>query len=71
MIHFGCTQDEVSGVLASILETHGHGQWKSKLLIRDAIADISLQQVTPFYFSVKIIIFYIGTYVKQGWVGLN
>eukprot|EP01147_Barroeca_monosierra_P001127 gene1127-4347_t len=38
-------QDEVSGVLASILETHGHGQWKSKLLIRDAIADISLQQV--------------------------
>ena len=26
-------------------ETHGDGQWKKKLLIRDAIADITLQQV--------------------------
>ncbi len=26
-------------------DTHGNGQWKKKLLIRDAIADITLQQV--------------------------
>ena len=26
-------------------ETHGKGQWKSKLLIKDSIADITLQQV--------------------------
>lgn len=25
--------------------THGHGQWKSKLLLKDCIADIALQQV--------------------------
>ncbi|MCD4723248.1 MAG: NADP-dependent isocitrate dehydrogenase [Bacteroidales bacterium] len=28
-----------------LLPTHGNGQWKNKLLIRDAIADITLQQV--------------------------
>ncbi|EGD75965.1 isocitrate dehydrogenase [Salpingoeca rosetta] len=38
-------QAEVSGVLEAILPTHGNGAWKSKLLVRDAIADISLQQV--------------------------
>ncbi|MBL8999554.1 MAG: isocitrate dehydrogenase (NADP(+)) [Phycisphaerae bacterium] len=26
-------------------ETHGKGQWKSKLMVRDSIADITLQQV--------------------------
>ncbi len=26
-------------------ETHGNGRWKSKLLVRDSIADITLQQV--------------------------
>jgi len=26
-------------------DTHGNGQWKSKLMIKDAIADITLQQV--------------------------
>jgi len=36
---------EVEGVLASIGTTHGQGQWKSKLLIKDSIADITLQQV--------------------------
>jgi isocitrate dehydrogenase len=36
---------EVEGVLSSIGTTHGQGQWKSKLLIKDSIADITLQQV--------------------------
>ncbi|MBL0926370.1 MAG: NADP-dependent isocitrate dehydrogenase [Phycisphaerales bacterium] len=36
---------EVAGVLASIGATHGGGKWKSKLLIKDSIADITLQQV--------------------------
>jgi isocitrate dehydrogenase len=28
-----------------LMPTHGNGQWKTKLMIRDAIADITLQQV--------------------------
>ena len=28
-----------------LMPTHGNGQWKQKLLIRDVIADIALQQV--------------------------
>jgi isocitrate dehydrogenase len=36
---------EVSGVLSAIGATHGNGAWKEKLLIKDAIADITLQQV--------------------------
>ncbi len=36
---------EVEGVLAAIWPTHGKGQWKSKLMIKDSIADITLQQV--------------------------
>jgi isocitrate dehydrogenase len=36
---------EVEGVLASIGASHGGGKWKSKLLIKDSIADITLQQV--------------------------
>jgi isocitrate dehydrogenase len=35
---------EVETALA-LLPTHGNGQWKSKVLIRDSIADITLQQV--------------------------
>ena len=30
---------------AALLPTHGDGKWKTKLLVRDAIADITLQQV--------------------------
>jgi isocitrate dehydrogenase len=37
-------RDEVERALA-LWPTHGDGKWKSKLLIRDAIADIALQQV--------------------------
>ncbi|MFM2152037.1 MAG: isocitrate dehydrogenase [Pseudomonadota bacterium] len=36
---------EVEGVLSSIGATHGDGKWKQKLLVRDSIADITLQQV--------------------------
>ena len=36
---------EVEGVLKSIGGTHGGGKWKQKLLVRDSIADITLQQV--------------------------
>mmetsp|Transcript_14780 Transcript_14780/g.55713 ORF Transcript_14780/g.55713 Transcript_14780/m.55713 type:complete len:486 (-) Transcript_14780:208-1665(-) len=36
---------EIEGVVASIGATHGGGKWKNKLLVRDSIADISLQQV--------------------------
>ncbi|MFT3785982.1 MAG: isocitrate dehydrogenase (NADP(+)) [Tepidisphaeraceae bacterium] len=35
---------EVESVL-KLLPTHGGGKWKSKLLIKDSIADITLQQV--------------------------
>jgi len=35
---------EVEAALA-LLPTHGGGQWKSKVLVRDSIADITLQQV--------------------------
>jgi isocitrate dehydrogenase len=38
-------QNEVGGVLKSILNTHGNGKWKQKLLVRDTIADITLQQI--------------------------
>ncbi len=36
---------EVEDVLAAIYATHGKGQWKSKLMVKDSIADITLQQV--------------------------
>jgi isocitrate dehydrogenase len=36
---------EVRGVVDGIYATHGKGAWKSKLMIRDAIADIALQQI--------------------------
>jgi isocitrate dehydrogenase len=36
---------EVEGVVKAIGTTHGGGKWKSKLMIKDSIADITLQQV--------------------------
>ncbi len=36
---------EVQGTLAAIWSTHGDGKWKKMLLIKDSIADITLQQV--------------------------
>jgi len=38
-------REEVEGTLKSIWNSHGGGKWKSKLLIKDSIADITLQQV--------------------------
>jgi isocitrate dehydrogenase len=35
----------VRETLAALWDSHGHGQWKDKLLVNDAIADICLQQV--------------------------
>ena len=37
--------DEVKQTLASIWATHGGGKWKKMLMVKDAIADITLQQV--------------------------
>jgi len=37
--------DEVEGVIKAIYSTHGKGAWKKKLMVRDSIADITLQQV--------------------------
>lgn len=45
------TPDQKKKVVAEVdtalqlLPTHGNGQWKKKLMIKDAIADITLQQV--------------------------
>lgn len=36
---------EVETCLSTIGQTHGNSAWKTKLLVRDAIADITLQQV--------------------------
>jgi isocitrate dehydrogenase len=36
---------EVKGVIDSIYSTHGQGQWKSKLMINDRIADSIFQQI--------------------------
>jgi isocitrate dehydrogenase len=42
--HRGKVRRDVEAALA-LLPTHGEGRWHSKVLIRDAIADITLQQV--------------------------
>ncbi|MBZ5565730.1 MAG: NADP-dependent isocitrate dehydrogenase [Acidobacteriia bacterium] len=36
---------EVKDCLDSIYATHGHGQWKNKILVNDRIADSMLQQI--------------------------
>jgi isocitrate dehydrogenase len=38
-------EKEVEEVVNTIYSTHGKGAWKKKLMIRDSIADITLQQV--------------------------
>lgn len=37
--------DEVEATMKALWDSHGDGKWKDKLLVRDAIADITLQQV--------------------------
>ena len=36
---------EIEHIIDDIYATHGQGKWKKKLLIKDSIADITLQQV--------------------------
>jgi len=36
---------EIEDCFARIWATHGEGKWKSKILVRDTIADVTLQQV--------------------------
>lgn len=36
---------EVAATLDALLASHGRGQWRNKVMIKDAIADIALQQV--------------------------
>jgi isocitrate dehydrogenase len=38
-------EQEVKGVLDRIYSTHGHGEWKKKIMINDRIADSIFQQV--------------------------
>eukprot|EP01002_Notosolenus_urceolatus_P015380 NODE_785_length_1781_cov_200.645497_g640_i0.p1 GENE.NODE_785_length_1781_cov_200.645497_g640_i0~~NODE_785_length_1781_cov_200.645497_g640_i0.p1 ORF type:complete len:510 (+),score=196.71 NODE_785_length_1781_cov_200.645497_g640_i0:79-1608(+) len=38
-------REEIEHCMSTIWETHGNGQWRSKLLVKDSIADITLQQV--------------------------
>jgi isocitrate dehydrogenase len=38
-------REEVAQTLASLQTTHGQGRWRDKVMIKDAIADIALQQV--------------------------
>jgi isocitrate dehydrogenase len=59
--------DEVKDVLAKIGATHGGGKWKQKLLIKDSIADITLQQVLtrPKEFSVIATLNLNGDYLSD------
>jgi len=38
-------RNEVAGVIEAIGATHGNAQWKNKVIVKDAIADIALQQI--------------------------
>ncbi len=37
--------EEVEAVLATIWESHGHGQWRDKIMVNDRIADSIFQQI--------------------------
>jgi isocitrate dehydrogenase len=37
--------DEVAGILSKIGDSHGNGQWKSKIMVNDRIADSIFQQI--------------------------
>lgn len=41
----GDVGSEPAGVIHELWESFGDGVWKTKLLVRDTIADITLQQV--------------------------
>ena len=46
---------EVEQCLDSLWETHGSGRWKERVLVRDTIADITLQQVLTRARSFEVI----------------
>lgn len=50
-----------------LVETHGNGKWKNKLMIRDSIADITLQQVLtrPSEFDIIITTNLNGDYISD------
>ncbi|MDP2344439.1 MAG: NADP-dependent isocitrate dehydrogenase [Deltaproteobacteria bacterium] len=58
---------EVADVLGKIYASHGKGKWKEKLLIKDSIADITLQQVLtrPKEFSVIATLNLNGDYLSD------
>lgn len=58
---------EVKQTLASIWETHGGGKWKERLMIKDAIADITLQQILtrPSEFDVIATLNLNGDYISD------
>ncbi len=59
--------DEVKGVIEKIGKSHGGGKWKEKLLVKDSIADITLQQVLtrPREFSVIATLNLNGDYLSD------
>jgi isocitrate dehydrogenase len=58
---------EVEDTLKSIWSTHGNKVWKKKLMVKDAIADITLQQVLtrPSDFSVLATMNLNGDYISD------
>ncbi|MCY4058507.1 MAG: NADP-dependent isocitrate dehydrogenase [Gammaproteobacteria bacterium] len=38
-------RDEVESCISELWDSHGDGQWKDRILVKDTIADITLQQV--------------------------
>ncbi len=38
-------RDEVESCISELWDSHGNGQWKDRILVKDTIADITLQQV--------------------------
>jgi isocitrate dehydrogenase len=58
---------EVEDTLKAIWSTHGNKVWKKKLMVKDAIADITLQQVLtrPSDFSVLATMNLNGDYISD------
>ncbi|MBN1346583.1 MAG: NADP-dependent isocitrate dehydrogenase [Phycisphaerae bacterium] len=59
--------DEVRQTIETLWPTHGEGKWKDKLLVKDAIADIALQQVLtrPKEFDVIATLNLNGDYISD------
>ncbi len=59
--------EEVHSVLANIGTSHGGGKWKHKLIVKDSIADITLQQVLtrPKEFDVIATLNLNGDYISD------